>query len=137
MDYVKIRKQLIEHEGMRLKPYKCPAGKLTIGIGRNIEDKGITEAEAFELLFNDVNECIGDLWGIFPWFDKYPENIQLVLVDMRFQLGSKGFRGFRLMIRAVENMDWPEMIRQMRDSAWYGQTPNRANNLIRLVQKVI
>lgn len=46
----KLTDQLIKHEGLRLKPYRCPAGKLTIGIGRNLEDKGITEKEAVMLL---------------------------------------------------------------------------------------
>lgn len=136
MDYVKIIKQLIAHEGLRLKPYKCPAGKLTVGYGRNLDDKGVSESEALEMLYNDVRACLDDLRGVFPEFDQYPENIQLVLTDMRFQLGSRGFCGFRMMIRAVDNMDWPEMIRQMKDSAWYGQTPTRANNLIRMVEAV-
>jgi len=47
MNIKKIADQLILHEGLRLKPYHCPAGKHTIGIGRNLEDKGITEKEAF------------------------------------------------------------------------------------------
>ena len=136
MNYNKIKEQLIEHEGLRLKPYRCPAGRLTIGIGRNLDDKGITESEAFDLLYNDLRECEKDIRGMFPDFDNLPENIQLVLTDMRFQLGWKGFRCFRLMIRAVYNQDWPEMIHQMKDSAWYGQTPNRANNLIRMVEAV-
>jgi len=136
MNYNKIKDQLIIHEGLRLKPYRCPAGKLTIGIGRNLEDKGITEDEALELLYNDLRECEKDLRDMLSDFEKYPDNIQHVLMNMRFQLGGQGLRGFRLMIRAVKNMNWPEMIRQMKDSAWYGQTPNRANDLIRLVEAV-
>jgi len=38
----KLVDQIIEHEGLKLKPYHCPAGKLTIGVGRNLEDKGIS-----------------------------------------------------------------------------------------------
>jgi len=49
----KLIRQLREHEGLRLPPYHCPAGKLTIGIGRNLGDKGITEKEAVMLLEND------------------------------------------------------------------------------------
>ena len=41
-----IERQLIEHEGLEQKVYRCTAGKLTIGVGRNLEDKGITEEEA-------------------------------------------------------------------------------------------
>lgn len=137
MNYTTITKQLIKHEGLRLKPYHCTAGKLTIGVGRNLEDKGLSEEEVMILLEHDVFECAKDLVDIFPEFERYPENIQLVLADMRFQLGPNRFRGFKLMVRAVKNQNWPEMIKQMKDSVWYGQTPNRANNLIRMVKEVV
>jgi lysozyme len=57
-------RQLTTHEGLRLKPYLCPAGKLTIGIGRNLEGKGITKQEAIMLLENDIQECLDDLTDI-------------------------------------------------------------------------
>jgi lysozyme len=53
----RIKEQLVRHEGLRLKPYRCTAGKLTIGVGRNLEDKGISQQEAYELLENDIREC--------------------------------------------------------------------------------
>lgn len=137
MNYKKIKNQLINHEGMRLKPYKCSAGKLTIGIGRNLDDRGITNEEAIYLFYNDIVRCENDLKGLFSNWNDYPENIQMVLMDMRFQLGGRGLRGFRLMIRAVYNRDWQEMIRQMKDSKWYKQTPNRAKDLIELVRSVM
>lgn len=136
MNSTKLKKQLVMHEGLKLKSYLCSAGKLTIGVGRNIEDVGLTESEAMMLLDNDILACVKDLRGMFHSFDQMPENIKMVLADMRFQLGPKGFRGFRRMLRAVKVGDWPEMVRQMKDSAWYGQTPNRANDLIRMVQEV-
>jgi len=55
-------------EGLRLKPYHCTAGKLTIGYGRNLEDRGITEAEAEYLLENDVSEIYEDLAEIYDFF---------------------------------------------------------------------
>jgi len=64
-----IEKQLIDHEGMEKKVYRCPAGKLTVGIGRNLEDKGITEEEALFLLRNDIAECEDDLRSIFMEYD--------------------------------------------------------------------
>lgn len=52
-----IEDQLILHERLKLKPYRCSAGKLTIGVGRNLEDKGISEEEALFLLRNDIAEA--------------------------------------------------------------------------------
>jgi len=100
MNIKKIADQLILHEGLKLKPYHCPAGRHTIGIGRNLEDKGITEKEALMLLENDIQECLEDLKTIFNKFDMLPESAQGVLVDMRFNLGHEGFRKFKNMIKA-------------------------------------
>ena len=102
-----------------MKPYHCPAGKLTIGIGRNLEDKGITEKEALMLLENDIHECIEDLETIFQAFDLLPEAVQLVLVDMRFNLGPGRFRHFRKMIAAVEDQNFSRAAAEMKDSRWY------------------
>jgi hypothetical protein len=54
----RLQKQLIRHEALRLKPYRCSADKLTIGIGRNLDDVGITEEEAYFLLGNDISRVI-------------------------------------------------------------------------------
>jgi lysozyme len=50
----RIKAQLVRYEGLRLKPYRCTAGKLTIGIGRNLDDCGISQTEAYVLLENDI-----------------------------------------------------------------------------------
>ena len=57
----KLMYRLIEEEGMKLKPYRCPAGKLTIGVGRNLEDKGLSNEEALFLLQNDIIEAVKEL----------------------------------------------------------------------------
>jgi lysozyme len=139
MNRKRMKQQLIQHEGIRLKPYRCPAGKLTIGIGRNLEDKGITVDEAHFLLDNDIFECQTDLimGGPVPDFFDLPEPIQRVLVDMRFNLGPAGFRSFENMIEAVKRRDWPEMKRQMIESRWYGQVKSRGPNLVEMVEEVI
>lgn len=131
-----LKKQLEAHEGKRLRLYKCTAGKQTIGIGHNIEDKGISPRVCDILFEEDIEEVLVDLKSIFPDFDTLPENIQLVLADMRFQLGGAGIRKFKKMIAAVLRGDWYEMIIQMKDSSWYNQTMHRADDLIQLIRKV-
>jgi lysozyme len=82
--------QLVRHEGLRLKPYRCTAGKLTIGVGRNLEDKGISQQEAYELLENDIRECEVQLLTEIP--DIYLSldiNRKVVLINMCFNLGIK------------------------------------------------
>ena len=137
MNIQKIQDMLIAHEGLKLKLYRCTENKLTVGIGRNLESRGITKNEALYLLGNDIRLCAADLPSVFSGFTSLPENVKMVLMDMRFQLGPNRFRKFKNMIRAVKNHDWPEMIKQMKDSRWYRQVPNRAHNLIKLVQVLI
>jgi lysozyme len=135
-----MKQQLIQHEGIRLKPYRCSADKLTIGIGRNLEAKGITLDEAHFLLECDIQECVLDLVmgeGLFPDFYDLPEELQRVLVDMRFNLGSAGFRSFSRMIEAVKCRDWQAMKREMMESRWYGQVGGRGANLVEMVEEVI
>ena len=136
MNRQKLHDQIIGHEGIRLKPYRCTAGKLSLGIGRNLDDKGISEEEARFMMENDLADCVADLNAIFPdQFQNFPDGIQRVLVDMRFQLGGAGLRKFRKMIRAIRTGDLKEAIVQMKDSRWYGQVPSRAGDLIKMVQE--
>ncbi len=53
----KVKDQLIRHERLKLKPYRCPAGMLTIGVGRNLDDRGITQKEAFQKLYDSQTPC--------------------------------------------------------------------------------
>ena len=121
-----IEKQLLAHEGMRIKPYRCSAGKLTIGVGRNIEDKGITEEEALFLLRNDIAECEADLKTIFPRFDGLDDIRKRVLIDMRFNLGPAGIRNFKNMIDAVNKGDFNLAALEMKNSKWFRDVPNRS-----------
>ena len=129
----KLTDQLTKHEGLRLKPYHCPAGKLTIGIGRNLEDKGISEKEAVMLLENDIEECIEDLEIVFQGFDLLPEAVKLVLVDMRFNLGPGRFRHFKKMIAAVKDQDFAKAGAEMKDSRWYRQVSRRGETLVNMM----
>ena len=137
MDLNKLKQMLIKHEGKKLWPYKCTAGKLTIGIGHNLDAKGISNAVADLMYEEDIMEVINDLHKIFENFNDLPEQIQLVLANMRFQLGDLGFRKFNKLIKSVERKDWKEMKISMTNSLWYKQTNNRAKELIGLVEQVV
>lgn len=129
-----IKEQLIEHEGLGKKVYTCPAGRLTIGVGRNLEDRGITEEEALFLLANDIRECEEDLRKIFDNYDGLDQARKQVLIDMRFNLGPNRFRNFRKMIAAVQGRDFKRAAEEMKDSAWYGQVGQRARNLYKMMK---
>jgi lysozyme len=133
--YKDIEQMVLAHEGLRLKPYRCPAGKLTIGVGRNIEDRGITPSEAMLLLRNDLQECENDLKTIFvDWNPALLGFRAWALVDMRFQLGGSGFRKFKKMIAAVKNRDWEQVAIQAEDSRWFKQVPRRAKEIVAILR---
>jgi lysozyme len=95
MDIEALKNQLILHEGLKLEPYECTAGKLTIGVGRNIEDIGITEDEARYLLDNDILRVCDELDRNLSWWRDLSDVRQRVLVDMVFNLGISRFMQFQ------------------------------------------
>lgn len=129
-----IEEQLIDHEGFEAKVYHCPAGKLTVGVGRNLEDKGITREEALYLLRNDIKECETDLRTIFDNFEGLDDIRKNVLIDMRFNLGPNRFRQFKKMIAAVRQKDFQLAAEEMKDSNWYRQVGKRAENLCEMMR---
>lgn len=116
------------NEGLQLKPYKCTSGKRTIGYGRNLDDKGITEFEANWMLEFDLEQCIQDLRRNFPFFQSLTDARKAVLIDMRLQMGGKGFRSFKRMLAAVARGDYSDAAHELLDSKYAIQTPARAEN---------
>ena len=76
MDYEKLKLQLIKHEGLRLKPYRDSVGILSIGVGRNLDDVGISEDEAMVLLGNDIIGVFDDLDRECQWWRQMSETRQ-------------------------------------------------------------
>ena len=124
-----LEDQLIDHEGLELKPYHCTADKLTIGVGRNIQDRGITEDEARYLLKNDIKIVEDELLTRQPVVAGLDSVRQRVLVDMGFNLGLPILMKFQNMWAAIEDEDYHEAARQMMDSRWASQVGRRAERL--------
>jgi lysozyme len=155
-----LEDQLILHEGLKLKTYRCPAGYWTIGVGRNLETKslsrgeqqyivgcdeltprqvvnilkrrGITKEEALVLLAHDIQDCEQDLKQ-FDWFDRLDPVRKKVVIDMRFNLGPGGFRDFRKMIAALAAGDYKQAAEEMKDSKWYWEVGNRSRRLVKMM----
>ena len=128
-----LKERVKLHEGLSLKPYKCPAGKLTIGYGRNIQDNGITTAEAELMLDNDL-AAARTAADRFKWFWILDEARQGVVVEMIYNLGLPTFLGFRNMIAALREMDYEGASEQMLDSKWAKQVGNRADTLAAIMR---
>ncbi|MCK5615254.1 glycoside hydrolase family protein, partial [Candidatus Pacearchaeota archaeon] len=116
-------------------PYKCSAGKLTIGIGRNIEERGISEDEAKYLLHNDIEICKAELNLLFPIVKALNSARYNVLINLCFNIGIKRTSGFKKMWAALSVGDYDEAARQMLDSKWAGQVGPRAIELSKIMSE--
>lgn len=128
-----LLEQLQRHEGLRLKPYHCTAGKLTIGYGRNLEDRGITEEEAGFMLDNDIDEVVSELERMPLYLSLNPVR-RTVLANMCFNLGLTRLLGFRRMLGALADKDWDRAADEILDSVWARQVGNRAVELSELMR---
>ena len=130
-----LRKDLIAEEGLRLKPYLCPAGKLTLGVGRNLDDVGITKDEAMMMLDNDIERVKGQLAKALPWLETKPQGVQRAVANMAFQMGLGGVLKFQKMLAALQARDYNAARREALDSAWAKQTPQRAGRVTDLFKE--
>lgn len=132
----RIKEQLVRHEGLRLKPYRCTAGKLTIGIGRNLDDRGISQTEAYVLLDNDIQNCEKQLLDEIPEiYNTLDEVRKSVLLNMCFNLGIGGLLGFNNTLSFIVAGDWERAANGMLASKWAKQVGRRAIELSELMRK--
>ena len=152
MKYVRTHliKQLVQSEGLRLEVYQDTLGIDTIGVGRNLEDRGITqeeldtmdipnietvyeygitEVDAAFLLENDVQIVEEELLRAHPCVDSLDSVRQLVLVDMAFNMGVPRLRQFKKMWAAIHEEDFRTAAKEMLDSRWAIQVKSRSHKL--------
>lgn len=127
----KLKKSLIAHEGYRNYPYVDTVGKLTIGIGYNISDRGLSDEWINTQYQQDVNYYHNKLSEFF-WFKNLNENRQIALIDMCF-MGWKKFLSFKRLIYALENYKYDFAAAEMLDSKWATQVGGRAEKLAEIM----
>lgn len=135
MDIDKLLKELRRHEGMRNFPYKCSAGKLTIGVGRNIEDIGITDDEADYLLRNDILRVQDDLDRNVAYWRVFPERTQRALVNFVFNVGITRALRFKRMWAALSKYDFHQAADELLDSKYAKQVGRRAEDLADMIRE--
>ena len=124
---------LIRHEAERLKPYADQFGNLTIGVGRNLADRGISHDEAMILLTNDINLCIAQATHQFGWFEGLSDRRQMAVIDMIFNLGITRFNQFSKTIAFIASGDFKSASEEMLRSAWAQQVGDRATELSQMI----
>ena len=141
---MKYSKDVYDHfimeEGFRTKAYLDHQGNYTIGVGhllgRNPKYKGMvwSEEKVMSVLDDDIDIALGHAKTIFPQFDIIPPKVQLGILDMIFNLGGRGFREFKKMIRMINLQKYQEAAKEALDSEWAREdVPNRARRTAKLI----
>jgi lysozyme len=128
-----LKAMLIKNEGIELKPYFCTSNKITIGVGRNLSDNGITKQEADTLLTNDMDNVFADLDRNIPFWKSMPYNVRLALADLCFNLGIRKLCKFSKMLEALEERDFELAGAELLDSRYAQQVKKRADRNYRLI----
>ena len=124
-----ISDQLVRDEGLRFHPYTDSVGKVTIGIGRNLTDVGISLAEAKLMLANDIANSQRQLNMAFPWTAALSPARYGVLLNMVFNMGIHSLGEFRNFLGAAEQGLYADAAREMLESEWAKQVGPRAQRL--------
>jgi GH24 family phage-related lysozyme (muramidase) len=154
VDRQKVSDLLMGHEGFRAYTYRDTRGKLTIGYGFNLDapgaeercaavgvdyaavsfaGQGITQAQALALLDEGITTAQDAAIITLAGFMDMPDVVQLVIIDMLFNLGREKFQEFPRLIAAAEAHEWQRMVNEMRASLWFGQVGARGRDDVALV----
>ena len=141
MDIEKLREEIEYDEGNVEKIYLDHLGLPTFGIGHLVRDSDpeagaalgtpISEDRVIEAFNKDVETVLNDCTILYGDFSDLPEEAQLIIANMMFNLGRPRLSKFKGMKAGVDSRDWNKAADEMIDSAWYRQVPNRAGRLVK------
>ena len=143
----KARRMLIQDEGLRLRAYKCTAGFNTLGVGRNLDAKGvkglillkymtvgITKAKALEWLDEDIKAAELDCEAIFgEQFYRWSPLRRLGWVNLAFNLGRVRLEKFVNTIRWAKSEEWAKVHFGLTNALWYRQVKSRGPRVVALI----
>ena len=141
MNIEQLRKELEVDEGVKYEIYKDHLGYPTFGIGHLVIDSDpehgqevgtpVSEDRVIEAFDNDVQIVLADCERLYNDFNVLPEEVQLIIANMMFNMGRPRLSKFKGMKAGVDAQDWNKAADEMIDSAWYKQVPNRAGRLVK------
>jgi lysozyme len=126
--------QLRRDESFRQYPYRDIIGKLTIGVGRCLDDCGVTWDEANYLLANDIKAATKQLSLTFPWTDALDEIRRAALTNIVFNCGIHGLGTFRDALSKLQQGQYAESAAAFLDSEWAKEVGARAQRLAKQIE---
>ena len=133
----KLIEQLSIHEGVKKFAYKCPSGKITVGIGRNIDSDGglgLSDDEIIYLLRNDISRIDEELTNAFRFYKELDRVRKDAMINICFNLGLTRLRSFREALGRMEKKEYPEAAVEFLDSLWASQVGQRALDVTYMIQ---
>ena len=139
-----LRKEITDDEGCKYEIYLDHLGLPTCGIGHLIKESDeehgkpvgtkVSEERVKQLFDEDIKVTLEECQDLFTTdisaWEALPEEAQLVLANMMFNMGKPRLSKFVKMRKAIEDFDYEEASNQMKDSKWYTQVTNRADRLV-------
>ena len=132
----KLLAMLKRHEGVETHAYECSEGKVTVGVGRNIDQAGgmgLSDDEIDYLLQNDIERVVKELAAEYPWFSDLDDVRRDAMVDISFNLGATRLRLFKRALAAMETGNYKEAATEFLDSRWAKQVGSRALELTDMI----
>ena len=146
MDLRKLQREIAEDEGTKLEIYHDHLGLPTCGVGHLIQEHDpeygcevgtkISHERCDELFEQDISSVLKDCTRLYSNFDELPEEAQLIIANMMFNLGRNRLGAFIGMKAGVDARDWNKAADEMIDSKWYEQVPNRAGRLVKRMRSL-
>ena len=140
MDIEKLREEIEYDEGSVNKIYLDHLGLATFGIGHLVtewdEEYGfevgtdVSEDRCIEAFNRDIKTVLSDCNKLYSDFDELPEEVQLIIANMMFNMGRPRLSKFKGMKRGVDAKDWNAAADEMVDSNWHKQVTKRAERLV-------
>ena len=146
MNLDQLRMELEYDEGCKYEIYLDHLGLPTFGIGHLVTEDdpehgqevgtAVSEERVIEVFEKDVQVTIDECKKLYDdWFD-LPEEAQLIIANMMFNMGRPRLSQFKGMKAGVDARDWNQAADEMVDSKWYRQVTNRADRLVTRMRNV-
>lgn len=129
-----LKDLLTLHEGVRRKPYRCTAGKLTIGVGFNLDDVGLYPEEIDFILENRIRRLKPEIDKAFPWVENLAEVRKAVIYDMAYNMGITTLQTFKRTMESIRYGHYELAAQQMLQSKWAKQVGRRATRLAKMME---
>jgi lysozyme len=141
-----IKTHIIKYEGWSNKVYICPTGHKTVGGGTNLESKGLQDKYK---VGQNIDNCLLNKWlkedvkiaeqiahKQFKSFNSQPQNVQIILISLAYNLGPNRIKKFKDFTAAIEKKDYNKAAAELKDSRWYKQTGGRGKKYVEILKNI-